>query len=272
MKICVLGSGSKGNCTLVESGDTTILIDAGFSGIEIQRRLQLIGRRLESITAILVTHEHNDHISGAGILSRKGQIPLYANSGTYRASGCRLGKLFARGEFGTGEQFTVDGLEVHPFAVSHDTVDPVGFVISDGLHRFGYCTDTGKVTTLIDYHLQGCDAIVLESNHDPKMLRDGPYPLHLQQRVRSNKGHLANEDAGRFLKKLAVGGLRHVVLAHLSETNNLPELAMQSVTNCLDGDRQKIHIISAAQASPSPVIDLLDSDNEIFPCQARFGG
>jgi phosphoribosyl 1,2-cyclic phosphodiesterase len=258
MKICVLGSGSKGNCTLVESGDTTILIDAGFSGVEIQRRLQLIGRQLESITAILVTHEHNDHISGAGILSRKAQIPLYANSGTYHATGSRLGKLFERGEFGTGEQFTIGGLQVHPFAVSHDTSDPVGFVVSDGIHRFGYCTDTGKITTLIEYHLQECDALVLESNHDPKMLREGPYPLYLQQRVRSNKGHLANEDAGRFLKKLSTRGLKHVVLAHLSETNNLPELALQSVRNNLDGSMKKINIIPAAQASPSPIINLSD--------------
>lgn len=258
MKICVLGSGSRGNCTLVESGDTTILIDAGFSGVEIQRRLQLIGRQIESVTAILVTHEHNDHISGAGILSRKAQIPLYANSGTYHATGNRLGKLFARGEFGTGEQFTIDGLQVHPFAVSHDTVDPVGFVVSDGTYRFGYCTDTGKITTLIEYHLQGCDALVLESNHDPKMLREGPYPLHLQQRVRSNKGHLANEDTGRFLKKLASEGLKHVVLAHLSETNNRPELALQSVRDNLDGLMQQTRILSAAQISPSPVINLAD--------------
>jgi len=256
MKICVLGSGSRGNCTLVESGDTTILIDAGFSGVEIRRRLQLVGRQLESITAILVTHEHNDHISGAGILSRKAQIPVYANSGTYHATGSRLGKLFARGEFGTGEQFIIDGLQVHPFAVSHDTEDPVGFVVSDGTYRFGYCTDTGKITTLIEHHLQGCDALVLESNHDPKMLREGPYPLYLQQRVRSNKGHLANEDAGRFLKKLATRGLKHVVLAHLSETNNHPELALQSVKNSLDGGMKHTRIISAAQASPSSVIDL----------------
>jgi phosphoribosyl 1,2-cyclic phosphodiesterase len=258
MKVCVLGSGSRGNCTLVESGDTTILIDAGFSGKEIRRRLQLIGRQVESITAVLVTHEHNDHVSGAGILSRQAQVPLYANSATYLATESRLGKLSALCEFGTGEQFTLDDLQVHPFAISHDTVDPVGFVISDGTHSFGYCTDTGKITTLIEHHLKGCDALVLESNHDPKMLREGPYPLYLQQRVRSNKGHLANEDAGRFLHKIASSGLRHVILAHLSETNNLPELALQCAKKSLDGCANRIGIISAAQSSPSPVIDLFD--------------
>jgi len=255
MKICVLGSGSRGNCTLVESEGTTILIDAGFSGVEIQRRLQLIGRSLESITAILVTHEHNDHISGAGILSRKVQIPVYANSGTYRATGSRLGKLFARGEFGTGEQFSIDGLRVHPFAVSHDTADPVGFVISDGTHNFGYCTDTGKITTLIEHHLQGCGALVLESNHDPKMLREGPYPLYLQQRVRSNKGHLANEDTGRFLEKLVSPQLRYVVLAHLSETNNSPELALDCASQHVDGCSKGIQVVAASQEAPSLIID-----------------
>lgn len=256
MKICVLGSGSRGNCTLVESGRTTVLIDAGFSGVEIRRRLQLVGRRLETITAVLVTHEHHDHISGAGILSRQAGIPLYANSGTYRAADDRLGKLSSLCEFGTGERFALDDLQVHPFAVSHDTVDPVGFVISDGTHCFGYCTDTGKITTLIEHHLQGCDALVLESNHDPKMLREGPYPLYLQQRVRSNKGHLANEDAGLFLRKLVSQRLKHVVLAHLSETNNLPELALQAAKNSINGCAEQIRIIPAAQGSPSPVIDL----------------
>jgi phosphoribosyl 1,2-cyclic phosphodiesterase len=256
MKICVLGSGSRGNCTLVESGGTAVLIDAGFSGKEIRRRLQLIGRQVESISAILVTHEHNDHVSGAGILSRQAQVPLYANSATYQATESRLGKLSARCEFGTGEQFTLDDLQVHPFAISHDTVDPVGFVISDGTHCFGYCTDTGKITTLIEHHLQGCDALVLESNHDPKMLREGPYPLHLQQRVRSNKGHLANEDAGRFLRKLVSQRLTNVVLAHLSETNNLPELALRAAKNSINGCTEQIRIIPAAQDFPSPVIDL----------------
>lgn len=259
MKVCVLGSGSRGNCTLVESGDTSILIDAGFSGVEIRRRLQLIGRELEGITAILITHEHNDHISGAGIVSRQAKMPLYANSATFKATGSRLGKLFSFKEFGTGERFSLNGLQVHPFAVSHDTADPVGFVVSDGMHSVGYCTDTGKITTLVEYHLRDCDALVLESNHDPKMLRDGPYPLHLQQRVKSNQGHLANEDAGRFLQKMAARNLKCVLLAHLSETNNLPELALDCAQQHLDGYSETIQIIAASQHAPSVCIDLSHS-------------
>lgn len=258
MKVCVLGSGSKGNCTLVESGRTTLLIDAGFSGVEIKRRLAAIGRQPDEITAVLVTHEHNDHISGVGVMSRRSSIPVFANPGTHKASEKRVGKLFSARDFGTGEKFFLDDLEIHPFRVSHDTVDPVGYVISDGRVSMGYCTDTGKVTTLIEHHLKRCDVLVLESNHDPKMLRDGPYPLYLQQRVRSNQGHLANEDAGRLLKKLANGKLRQVVLAHLSEVNNLPELALQSVRNQLGQYTQCIEILPACQNKTSPLITVTD--------------
>ncbi len=257
MKVCVLGSGSRGNCTLVESGGTTLLIDAGFSGVEIQRRLDLIGRDLDSITAILVTHEHNDHISGVGVASRRCRIPVYANPATHLAAEARLGTLFSRLEFNTGEKFEVGDLQVHPFAVSHDTVDPVGYVISDGRNSAGYCTDTGRVTTLIEHHLGKCDVVVLESNHDPDMLRDGPYPLYLQQRVRSNQGHLANGDTGRLLRKLAGNGLNHVVLAHLSEVNNLPELAMGSAAKHLGQYMECIQVTPATQHSPSLEISLL---------------
>jgi len=258
MKVCVLGSGSKGNCTLVQSEGTTLLIDAGFSGVEIKRRLQVIRHAPEAITAVIVTHEHHDHIAGVGVVSRQSRVPVYANPSTHRAAEKRLGKVFARHDFGTGEAFAIGGLQIHPFAVSHDTADPVGFIITDGLNRVGYCTDTGKVTTLIEHHLKGCDLLVLESNHDPQMLRLGPYPLHLQQRVRSNRGHLANEDAGLLLKKLVDGGLRRVVLAHLSETNNLPDLALGCVQKCLGDDVRRLDIIFASQGHPCQMIDLAE--------------
>lgn len=256
MKICVLGSGSKGNCTLVESGSTTLLIDAGFSGIEIKRRLAAIGRQPDEINAILVTHEHHDHISGVGVLSRRSSIPVYANPATHRASEKRVGKLFSANDFGTGDKFILGDLEIHPFRVSHDTADPVGYVVSDGKVSMGYCTDTGKVTTLIEHHLRRCDLLVLESNHDPVMLREGPYPLYLQQRVRSNQGHLANDDAAKLLKKLANGKLRHVVLAHLSEVNNLPDLAMETTLQRLEGNAQCIEIFPAGQDKPTHLITL----------------
>lgn len=259
MKVCVLGSGSKGNCTLIESGKTRLLIDAGFSGVELTRRLASIGIELESITALLITHEHNDHISGVGIASRRGRLPIYANPGTHRAAEKKIGKPFARHDFGTGEQFAVGDLLVHPFSVSHDTADPVGYVLTDGKNSVGYCTDTGKITSLIEYHLRYCNILVLESNHDPIMLREGPYPLPLQQRVRSNQGHLANDDAGIFLQKIAGGKLQHAILAHLSEINNLPELAMHAVQNRLGDFAECIEIIAASQHTPTRVIHLVNN-------------
>ncbi len=244
---------------MVESGETVLLIDAGFSGVEIKRRLEKIGRTPEMITAILVTHEHNDHISGVGVLSRRCGVPVYANSATHLASEGKIGEVSRRLEFATGEPFSVNGLLIHPFAVSHDTVEPVGFVVSDGKNAVGYCTDTGRTTRLIAHHLRRCQALILESNHDPRMLRNGPYPLALQQRVRSNLGHLANDDAADFLADLMHDELRCVVLAHLSQINNLPELALAATQKKLGAQAAHCDIILATQESPSLVIDFAGS-------------
>ena len=231
MEFTVLGSGSKGNSVLVESGKTSVLIDAGFSGKQIEERLRKSGKDITNLAAVFLTHEHNDHIAGAGVLSRRLKIPVFANEGTYRGCGNKLGKLYCRKEFGTGENIAFQDIEVRSFSISHDTVDPVGFVLSNGRGRIGYLTDTGKVTHLMAARLRACNALILEFNHDPMMLKDGPYPLPLQQRVRSSMGHLANGDAAQFLKGLLHEGLNTVVLAHLSETNNLPELAMKAAVD-----------------------------------------
>jgi phosphoribosyl 1,2-cyclic phosphodiesterase len=220
VRFCVLGSGSKGNCTYVDSGKTALLIDAGFSGIEIARRMDAVGLDLGRIVAILVTHEHADHISGVGVLSRRYRLPVYANPGTKEAAGTALGKLHAFVPFATGTPFPLDPFTIHPFAISHDTTDPVGFTINDGSHVFGYCTDTGMVSRLIHHHLRQCMGLVLECNHDLEMLKNGPYPPALQQRIRSKSGHLANPDAIAFLAGLNHEKLRHVVLAHISQSNN----------------------------------------------------
>ncbi len=258
MNFCVLGSGSKGNCTLVESGSTSILIDAGFSGKEISRRLALINRSPDDLTAIVVTHEHGDHISGVGVLSRRYNLPVYANYGTHLASESRVKKLHKRVEFGTGECFVVNDLEIHPFRVSHDTADPVGFVVSDTHSALGYCTDTGRVTKLIAHHIRKCKGLVLEANHDPQMLMDGPYPMPLKQRVRSNQGHLANGDAARFLADLVDSSLQYVVLAHLSETNNLPDLALTRVQQELQSLEPLFNLVLAGQGNPTTLFSLDD--------------
>ena len=234
MRFCVLGSGSRGNATYLESGETSILIDAGMSGVELQRRLSSIGVELAEINAILVTHEHNDHVHGVGVISRRAKITVHANSATFSAASKTVRKLFSYGEFETGVSFQIRNLEIHPFAISHDAQDPVGFRISDGNFSFGYCTDTGKVSQLIRHRLASCQALVLESNHDIEMLQNGSYPQYLKQRIRSNQGHLDNETAASFLKDLLHERLQHVVLAHLSEENNDPEIAYYAAMEALD--------------------------------------
>lgn len=251
----MLGSGSRGNCTFIEEGGTRILIDAGFSGKEITRRLAAINRSPEQLSAILVTHEHNDHIAGVGVLSRRFHLPVYANYGTHEAAENKIGKLFALREFSTGDRFVFDDLEIHPFAVSHDTADPVGFIIKGGEYSVGYCTDTGRATKLMEHLLGQCHGLILEANHDPQMLRDGPYPLPLKQRVRSSRGHLANGDAASFLCGLTGGPLQVLVLAHVSETNNHPDLVLQAMEDLFPGVSRP-RIILATQSCPGPLIDL----------------
>lgn len=225
MRFSILGSGSRGNCVYIESGGTSILIDAGFSGKEIAARLQSIGRDITSLDGIFVTHEHHDHLGGVGVLSRRCRIPVFANRGTFHGGEKRLKKLFKRCEFETGECVAFKDMTIRSFAVSHDTNDPVGFVVGNGNSCLGYCTDTGIVSRLISQRLSGCDALILEFNHDPDMLKNGPYPPALQQRVRSNQGHLSNEEAAHLLGNIVHDRLQYAVLAHLSETNNLPEIA-----------------------------------------------
>lgn len=253
MRFCVLGSGSQGNCTYVESGGAALLIDAGFSGIEIDRRLAAVGLDMARVQAILVTHEHRDHVSGVGVLSRKYGLPVHANQGTKAAAGAALDKLHAFSPFVTGTPFLLPPFTIHPFAISHDTADPVGFTIDDGHCAFGYCTDTGMVSRLVHHHLSRCQGIVLECNHDLAMLKNGPYPPLLKQRVRSQNGHLANPDAIAFVQGLIHDGLRHVVLAHISQSNNCHDLVR------LEVERQALcgpQISLAFQDRPGEVLSL----------------
>jgi phosphoribosyl 1,2-cyclic phosphodiesterase len=255
VRFSVLGSGSKGNCTLVESGSTRLLIDNGFSGKEILKRLTSLGLAPEMLTAIVVTHEHEDHVKGVGVLARRLNLPVYANESTHRAAERRIGNLPLPREFGVGESFVINDLQLHPFSVSHDTVDPVGFVVSDGQSTLGYCTDTGKITRLIRYHLQKCQALVLEANHDVQMLHEGPYPIPLKQRVLSNRGHLANTDAVAFAACLAQDQLEVLVLAHLSEVNNHPDLVQREVRARLAGN-DRLQVLLASQMQVGPLLEL----------------
>ncbi|PIE58762.1 MAG: MBL fold metallo-hydrolase [Desulfobulbus propionicus] len=257
MQFCVLGSGSRGNCTLVEVGETRILIDAGFSGKEIERRLAWIDRAGDMLSAIVVTHEHSDHVAGLGVLARRYQIPVYMNQGTYEACCTKIKKIPQLEFFTTGETFAIQGVGVHPFAVTHDTVDPVGFVLHHQGLSLGYCTDTGRITKLIRHHVRKCRALILESNHDLEMLRKGPYPIHLQQRIQSAEGHLENEEALHFAYELGQENLRVLVLAHLSATNNTPEAVRTAIGRYLNESPVLVHI--AEQDVPGPFLRVSDS-------------
>lgn len=253
MQFSVLGSGSRGNSVYIESEKTSILIDCGFSGKEISARLKAIGKDIDCLDAIFVTHEHNDHIGGVGVVSRRCRIPVFANSGTLRAGKSKLGKVFRSCEFTTGDKISFGDFEIKSFSISHDTNDPVGYVVGDDRTRLGYCTDTGKVSHLMRQRLGGLDGLILEFNHDLAMLADGPYPLALQQRVRSSRGHLANGEAAAFLGELLHEGLAYVVLAHLSEINNLPQLAMQEARKVCPQSVGSCSITLAGQYSPTDI-------------------
>lgn len=265
MNFTVLGSGSKGNAVLVEWHDTAILIDAGFSGKQIAERMAKVGKDINSVNAIFVTHEHNDHIAGVGILARRLEIPVFANEGTFQGGEKKLGKLPKRKEFETGDLLCFQDLQIRSFPISHDTNDPVGYLISNGRDQLGYLTDTGTVTHLMAARLQRCAALILEFNHDPHMLRTGPYPPILQQRVRSSQGHLANEDAAVFLRELQSSILKTVVLAHLSEKNNLPELALRQAREALGAS--SCRLLVASQSHPLPMQQVDGDDDSVTPME-----
>ncbi len=256
MRFSVLGSGSRGNCIYIESKETALLIDAGFSGREIASRLAAVGGRIERVCGIFVTHEHQDHISGVGVLSRRCRLPVYANERTFQGADKTVGRLAERHEFATGAAIDVGDVRIRSFAISHDAGDPVGYLIDDGSVRLGICTDTGHASRLISRRLSNCDALIIEFNHDPVLLKNGPYPPSLQQRVRSNIGHLANNDAAHLLASVRHDRLRRVVLAHLSETNNRPELAYREAIAALGGESAELVIEPADQHRPTRLFDL----------------
>lgn len=233
MRVCLLASGSKGNSLLIESGQTRILVDAGLSAKELRRRLDLIGVEAESLSALLITHEHSDHIRGLGPLVRQLKLPVYLQTDLARTLP-DVGKPECVHEFVDGESFEVNDLTVRPFAVTHDSLAPVGFCLAGEHGKVGIATDLGVATRLVVDCLKDCRALIVETNHDEELLRDGPYPWKLKQRVRSNHGHLSNVAGRSLLQELLWDGLETVFLGHLSETNNRPELALASINSLLN--------------------------------------
>ena len=233
LSMCVLASGSRGNATYISWGETALLFDAGLSGIEIERRLALRGIDPNALDAIVVSHEHSDHIQGAGVLSRRFQIPVYISPKTHDAAGKRLGNLNGHVHFRPGSDFKIKELDIHPFSISHDAADPSGFTICANGIKVGLATDLGIATAMVKEHLKDCRALALEANHDPEMLMDGPYPWPTKQRIKGRTGHLSNADTKNLLCEIKHSALTHVALAHLSETNNTPQKALKEAREAL---------------------------------------
>lgn len=242
LRFASLGSGSKGNGTLIECGSTRILIDCGFTLAETERRLQRLGCSADSLSAILVTHEHGDHALGVGRLSRRYQIPVCLTVGTFKAV---ADKQFAQTQFINLKQTLAMGdLEISPFAVPHDAREPCQFVISDGAVRLGVLTDTGSYTDAILEQLNGLQGLMLECNYETEMLHRGPYPYALKERLLSRYGHLSNQQAVELLKQLELDKLQSLVGCHLSEVNNLPEHAYAALYKGVGGKADGIKIAS----------------------------
>ena len=257
IRITPLASGSSGNSYLISNRNAAILIDAGLSGKQIVERLNSVGADPGRLRGILVSHAHTDHIRGVGVLSRKFKLPVFINGKTLQVAKNTLGKLHQIETFNTGRAFDYAGFTIHPFSVPHDCADPVGFRISNGTGKVGLATDLGVVTGLVRNLLTGLNAVVLESNHDPAMLRDGPYPWELKQRVRSRLGHLSNEQSAELLESIVNSDLKAVILAHMSETNNTQELAESCARQCLKAfTAQRGAIFCATQNAAGPTVEL----------------
>lgn len=251
MRICLLASGSRGNAVYIESGSTRLLVDAGLSARAVTSRLEAIGVEAESLDAVFVTHEHRDHCQGLGPLARRFSLPVYIHPETLKALG-DIGRLPEVREFDTSEPVVLNGLAIEAFPITHDATHTVGFTFAGEEGKIGFATDLGMVTRLVRQRLSECRVLILESNHDEQMLMKGPYPWPLKQRVRSNHGHLSNRDAAQLLQELLWHGLEGVFLAHLSETNNQPQLAFRHAQQILAAQTScdpRLHVGSQEQVS-----------------------
>lgn len=256
----VLASGSKGNSILVRSAETAILVDAGLAGKTIFAALESLRIPKESIKAILVSHEHSDHSKGAGIIARALKIPIYMNEGTYEGCAEKLGKLpQAPIFFETGSTFEIRDLVVHSFTSSHDAIESCNFTIRKGEdeeRKLGVATDLGYATRLTVNRLKGCTTLVLESNHDEEMLLNGSYDWALKQRVKSSVGHLSNAQAVDLVKQIMHHNLDNLILAHLSEENNCPELAYRVMNDYLSTLKRELNLLVAGQYKHTPLINI----------------
>jgi phosphoribosyl 1,2-cyclic phosphodiesterase len=255
--LSVLASGSRGNCAIVESSSTRLLVDAGLSCRETFKRMRAGGDDPHSLSGILITHEHADHVYGLMVLARKLNIPVFMTGATHQAWSRAVRD--ATGErpelakpelFSSGRRFQIGDIEVTPFTIPHDAADPVGFTFRVEGAKIGMATDLGYMPASVRDHLRACDVLVLESNHDLEMLRGGPYPWSVKQRVMSRVGHLSNDALADFFANDYDGSASYIVLAHLSEQNNHPEVARGAAEKALGNRCTLLHnrVLLAVQA------------------------
>lgn len=233
--LCVLSSGSKGNCTFITDGTTKILLDAGLCCRDIESKLNDIGESISSLDGILITHEHSDHIKGLKVLANKVDIPVYSHIKTLNAIDYSLAtslRKYALNDFDNG--FYIKSMFVQPFRISHDTVYPVGYSLTNGKNKITSVTDLGVISPNIIANAKGSDIVVIESNHDEEMLKNSRYPERLKRRIAGRLGHLSNKNASEFIKELIINGTKQFILAHISEENNLPALAYESALSTVN--------------------------------------
>ena len=261
LKFCSLYSGSSGNCLYVGTNYTKVLIDCGVSGKKICEGLNSIDASIEEIDAILVTHEHADHIQSLGMISKKYDIPVYANKETWRAMENQKGKIDEKNinYFVNDEDFILNDLTIHPFSTPHDAANPCGFNIHNGKRKLSIATDLGHIDNYLINQLENSSFILLESNYDPEILKASRYPFNLKRRIASEIGHLSNETAGKTISYLMKKDLKEVMLGHLSKENNFPELAYQTVVeelmaNNIDVNELKINV--ANRQMPGNIIKI----------------
>ncbi len=240
MRIASLGSGSRGNATLIEDGDTCVLIDLGFSLKETVSRLRRAGREPEDISAILVTHEHADHIHGVAPFARKFGTPVYMTPGTFH--GHTKGNIPKLHRVNCHRGFRVGSLGIEPVPVPHDAREPCQYIVSKGGHRVGVLTDLGHITPYVQERYRDCDALLLECNHDVDMLAEGPYPVSLKRRVGGIHGHLNNGQSASLVSGIELARLQHLIVCHISEQNNRPDLAVDALQPALDRWSGTLHV------------------------------
>jgi phosphoribosyl 1,2-cyclic phosphodiesterase len=253
IRLTVLGSGSAGNATCIEGGGARILLDAGFSCRQLVARLDAVGVEPQRIDAVVVTHEHSDHVRGAALFSRKYGVPVYCTAATSRAARLESDDGVTLRSVIPGEPFAFGDLRLTPFAVPHDAVQTIGCTIECNGARVGYATDLGHVSADVVSRLNDCDLLVLESNHDVDMVQSGPYPEAVKRRVLGRHGHLDNEASAGLASEVVSERTQQIVLAHLSGTNNRPDLAIQAAELRFDRDGRRMPALHpASQSEPSP--------------------